>query len=48
MQEIKETKKATVDLNSFCSYKSKFVELILSLPTGLLWRSIFPKKKKKM
>ena len=36
-----------MDFKSLSSYKSKFVPLILSLPTGLLWRSIFPKRKKK-
>lgn len=34
-----------MDFKSLGSYKSKFVPLILSLPTGLLWRSFFSKKK---
>ena len=48
MFERLKKQKATVDLNSLSSYKSKFVALIPPLPTGLLWLSIlFQKEKKK-
>lgn len=47
MFERLKKQKATVDLNSLSSYKSKFVALIPPLPTGLLWLSILFQKEKK-